>query len=111
MDRPRGEAAELSYGALAADAARFANVLAAHGLARGDRVYSLLGRVPELYAAALGTLKAGMVFSPLFAAFGPEPIRARMEIGEANVLITTDALYRRKIAAWRARSRLCSWCS
>jgi acetyl-CoA synthetase len=93
---------ELSYGALAADAARFANVLAGHGLGRGDRVYVLLGRVPELYAAALGTLKAGMAFTPLFAAFGPEPIRARMEIGEASALVTTATAYRRKIAAWRS---------
>jgi acetyl-CoA synthetase len=57
--------------------------------------------VPELYAAALGSLKAGLAFTPLFAAFGPEPIRARMEIGEAVVLVTTEALYRRKVAAWR----------
>ena len=63
-----------------------------------------MGRVPELYAApppALGTLKAGLVFTPLFSAFGPEPIRTRMEIGSANVLVTTPGLYRRKIAAWR----------
>ena len=97
-----GARRELSYGALAADAARFANVLTAHGLTRGARVYALLGRVPELYAAALGTLKAGIAFTPLFAAFGPEPIRARMEIGEASALVTTAAAYRRKIAAWRA---------
>jgi acetyl-CoA synthetase len=96
-----GARRELSYAALAADAGRFANVLAGHGLARGDRVYALLGRVPELYSAALGALKAGMAFSPLFAAFGPEPIRARMEIGEASALVTTAAAYRRKIAAWR----------
>jgi acetyl-CoA synthetase len=96
-----GARRELSYAALAADAGRFANVLAGHGLLRGDRVYALLGRVPELYSAALGTLKAGMAFSPLFAAFGPEPIRARMEIGEASALVTTAAAYRRKIAAWR----------
>jgi acetyl-CoA synthetase len=79
---------------------RFANVLKAQGLERGDRVYGLMGREPELYVAALGTLKAGMVFSPLFSAFGPEPIRTRMEIAEANVLVTTASLYRRKIAAW-----------
>jgi len=97
-----GARRELSYGGLAADAARFANVLVGHGLGQGDRVYALLGRVPELYAAALGTLKAGMTFTPLFAAFGPEPIRARMEIGEASALVTTAAAYRRKIAAWRA---------
>ena len=51
---------------------------------KGDRVYSLLGRVPELYVAALGTLKLGAVFCPMFSAFGPEPIKARMAIGEAQ---------------------------
>ena len=97
-----GTRRDMTYADLAGDAARFANVLAAQGLGRGTRVYSLLGRVPALYAAALGTLKGGMTFTPLFAAFGPEPIRARMEIGEGNVLVTTAALYRRKVAEWRA---------
>jgi acetyl-CoA synthetase len=97
-----GSRRDLSYAELAGDAARFANVLAAHGIGRGDRVFALLGREPALYVAAMGTLKAGATFTPLFAAFGPEPIRARMEIGEATALITTEALYRRKIADWRA---------
>ena len=79
---------------------RFAHVLRAEGVAKGDRVYSLLGRVPELYIAALGTLKAGCVFCPLFSAFGPEPIRARMEIGEASILVTSSTLYRRKVASF-----------
>ncbi|MGZ3460621.1 MAG: acetate--CoA ligase, partial [Archangium sp.] len=41
------------------------------------------------------------VFCPLFSAFGPEPIRARLERGEARVLVTTSALYRKKVAALR----------
>jgi acetyl-CoA synthetase len=97
-----GEVREIPYGELAGMAARFASVLAAHGVGRGDRLFALAGRVPELYAAALGSLKAGLAFTPLFAAFGPEPIRARMEIGEAVALVTTEALYRRKVAPWRA---------
>ena len=80
---------------------RFANVLKSLGIGKGDRVFVLLGRVPELYVVALGTLKNGSVFSPLFSAFGPEPVRARMEIGDARVLVTTEAFYRRKIAPWR----------
>ena len=36
-----------------------ANISAERGVAKGDRVFSLLGRVPELYIAALGTLKNG----------------------------------------------------
>ena len=82
---------------------RFANVLRSCGLEKGARIFSLLGRTPELYIAALGTLKAGCVFCPLFSAFGPEPIYSRMEIGGANALITTSRLYKRKISALRDR--------
>jgi acetyl-CoA synthetase len=96
-----GERRDLSYAEMNALAARFANVLAAHGVASGDSVFAMMGRVPELYAAALGTLKAGAVFTPLFSAFGPEPIRTRMEIGAATALVTTASIYTRKIAAWR----------
>jgi acetyl-CoA synthetase len=92
---------DYSYSALGAAANRFANILVQRGVAKGDRVFSLLGRVPELYIAAFGTLKNGSVFSPLFSAFGPEPIKARMTIGSARVLITSEAFYRRKIEPWR----------
>jgi acetyl-CoA synthetase len=80
---------------------RFANVLAELGVGKGDRVFALANRIPALYIAALGTLKNGSVFSPLFSAFGPEPIRSRMALGGARVLVTTDALYRRKVMPWR----------
>jgi acetyl-CoA synthetase len=81
---------------------RFANVLRALGVGAGERVYALTGRIPALYIAALGTLKNRSVFCPLFSAFGPEPIAQRLGIGEARVLVTTDALYdRRRIATLR----------
>ncbi len=96
----QGAERDISYAGLADTAARFAAVLRDHGLVPGDRLFALAGRVPELYAGALGTLKAGLTFTPLFAAFGPEPIRARMEIGEATALLTTETLWRRKIAPW-----------
>jgi acetyl-CoA synthetase len=92
---------DFSYAAVRAQTNRFANILAERGVAKGDRVFSLLGRVPELYIAALGTLKNGSVFSPLFSAFGPEPIKARMTIGNAKALVTSEAFYRRKIEPWR----------
>jgi len=92
---------DYTYAALGAAANRFANVLVQNGIGKGDRVFSLLGRVPELYSAVFGTLKNGSVFSPLFSAFGPEPIKARMTIGDARALVTTEAFYRRKIEPWR----------
>jgi acetyl-CoA synthetase len=97
-----GERRVLTYADLAAEAARFANVLRAHGVGPGERMFLLSGRVPQLYAATLGAMKAGVVVSPLFAAFGPEPVRARMEIGGAGVLVTTTSHYLRKVAPWRA---------
>ena len=92
-----GAVTDFSYRALQQQTNRFANMLRAQGIKRGDKVYGLLGRVPELYIAALGTLKAGCVFCPLFSAFGPEPIQSRMEIGGANAIVTSSRLYRRKL--------------
>ena len=98
----RGDVHDYTYRDLRELTDRFANVLGGLGLQRGDRVFALAGRLPELYVAALGTLKYGGVFCPMFSAFGPEPIRARMAIGRARVLVTTEALYRRKVAALRS---------
>ncbi|HVO14027.1 MAG TPA: acetate--CoA ligase [Alphaproteobacteria bacterium] len=92
---------DFTYQDLSLQTNRFANVLAGLGVGRGERVFALSGRIPALYIAALGTLKAGCVFSPLFSAFGPEPVRSRMELGDARVLVTTEALYRKKIMPWR----------
>jgi len=96
-----GERQTHTYRELAAASHRFANLLKRMGVGKGDRVFTLLGRIPELYVAALGTLRNGSVFAPLFSAFGPEPARARMTIGEATLLVTTPSLYRRRIAEWR----------
>ena len=60
-------------------------------------IAALTGRLPQLYIAALGTLKTVGVFCPLFAAFGPEPIYQRLQRGDVKVLVTTESLYRKKI--------------
>jgi len=96
-----GAVHDVTYAQLTEHTNRFANVLRALGVVKGERVFSLAGRIPELYTAALGTLKHGGVFCPLFSAFGPEPLHTRLSIGGAKVLVTTAALYRRKVAALR----------
>ncbi|HJW08822.1 MAG TPA: acetate--CoA ligase [Holophagaceae bacterium] len=103
LGQTEGERRDCTFGQLQAQTNRFANVLQELGIRAGDRVYALLGRVPELYIAALGSLKHRCVFCPLFSAFGPEPVRARLEIGGGRLLVTTPSLYRRKIAAIRER--------
>ena len=97
-----GKVEDYSFADLRTLTNQFANALRHLGVGKGDRVCALAGRIPELYIAALGTLKNRGVFCPLFSAFGPEPIKARMAIGGAKVLVTTESLYRRKVASIRS---------
>ncbi len=98
-----GARRELNYRELAQATGRFANTLRGIGVQPGERVFVLMGRLPELYVAVLGALKAGCVVTPLFSAFGPEPIATRCEVGDARLLVTTPELYQRKIAGLRER--------
>lgn len=100
LDR-HGAVTDISYADLARTSNRFANALRSLGIAPGETVFSLIGRVPPLYAAILGACKARSVFAPLFSAFGPEPIKQRMLIGRARAVVTSSALYRKKIAPVR----------
>ncbi len=88
---------DISYAELASLARRFTNVLRGLGIGKGGRLFVLSGRIPELYIAVLGSLRNGTVVSPLFSAFGPEPIATRINLGGGQVLVTTDLLYQRKI--------------
>ncbi len=94
---------DLSYAELGRLTRRFTNVLRGLGIGKGDKVFVIMGRVPELYISMLGALRNGSVVSPLFSAFGPEPIETRVNIGAADVLVTTAAIYKRKIAKIRDR--------
>ena len=92
-----GEPTDISYAELHALSNQFANALLRLGVLPGDTVFSFLGRVPELYVSLLGTLKTKAIFSPLFSSFGPDPVRTRLSIGKAKVLVTSQSLYERRI--------------
>ncbi|MGW0183956.1 AMP-binding protein, partial [Nocardia sp. NPDC003345] len=96
-----GARTELTYAELATLSSRFARALQGLKVRRGERVALLLGRTPELYVAALGAWKAGAVVVPLFSAFGPAPVRQRLEMADATTLVTTISLYQRRVAPVR----------
>lgn len=100
---------DISYQQLMETTNRFANLLLDLGVEKQDAVFALCQRVPNLYYAMLGTVKFGAVFSPLFSAFGPEPIHSRMEIGQGKVLVTSEALYRKKVQPWRDELTCLKW--
>lgn len=96
-----GAVRDVTWGELRELTNRFANVLQELGVARGERVFTLLGRVPELYVTMLGALKNGSVYCPLIPTLGPEPVRARLAAGKARVLVTTETLYRLSVEPLR----------
>jgi acetyl-CoA synthetase len=74
---------------------KFANVLKNLGVKKGDRVFILLPRIPELYISFLGILKTGAIAGTMFSAFGPSGIKDRLQDSEAKVLITDTELKKR----------------
>jgi acetyl-CoA synthetase len=94
-----GERETLTFAILREGAARFANLLAANGIGRGDVVAAMLPRIPELLIVILGTWRAGAIYQPLFTAFGPKAIELRTTApgGSQAKLIVTDAANRRKL--------------
>jgi len=98
-----GERRTFSFADLARATNQFANALEALGVQPGERIFVLMGRLPELYVAVLGALKARCVVTPLFSAFGPEPILTRATQGDARVMVTTPELYQRKVKNLRQK--------
>ncbi|MEL6890940.1 MAG: AMP-binding protein [Actinomycetota bacterium] len=96
-DADLADPVDVSYLALSHRTSRFAGALGHAGHRPGDGVATLLGRVPEVYVSALGTIRAGGVYTPLFSAFGPDPIAQRLRLGRIRVLVTTGVLFRRKV--------------
>ncbi|MFT5715076.1 MAG: acetyl-CoA synthetase [Flavobacterium sp.] len=88
---------DFTYSDLKTQSDKFANVLKKLKIKKGERVFSLTGRVPELYVTALGTLKYTAVFCPLFSVFGPEPIYQRVSKGDVTILVTTSKVYEKKV--------------
>jgi acetyl-CoA synthetase len=99
--RSDGVVEEISYGALRESSNRLANVLAAHGIGRGDRVAILLPQMPAVAASHIAIYKLGAVALPLAMLFGVEAISYRLEDSGARALIT-NAQGLAKLAPLRA---------
>ena len=90
-----GQEERYTFAQLRDETNKFANVLKSLGVAKGDRVFLFMERVPELYIALFGVLKLGAIAGPLFSAFGPEPVKDRMLDSGASVLVTAPDLRKR----------------
>src|SRR5215831_3078819 len=85
-----GGAKRTSFDEMRAFSSRFANVLEADGLTRGDRVAVFLSQSLELPIAHLAAWRAGFVSVPLFTLFGEDALQFRLENSGAKVVITDE---------------------
>ncbi len=85
-----GEQRFITYRELKDEVCRFANVLKAHGVKRGDRVTLYLPMIPEAAFAMLACARIGAVHSVVFGGFSPDALAGRIEDCASTVVITAD---------------------
>src|SRR4051795_7764043 len=87
----RGTERAVSFGELQDLSNRFANVLEAHGVERGDRVATLLPSLPETAAVFLGTYKRAAILLSMSVLYGDEGIEHRLSDSGAKAVVTDSA--------------------
>ena len=88
-DDPK-ESKSITYRRLHDEVCRFANVLKAHGVKKGDTVTIYLPMIPEAAYAMLACARIGAVHSIVFGGFSPEALAGRIEGGNSRIVITAD---------------------
>jgi acetyl-CoA synthetase len=89
-DDPNAEARHITYRELYREVCRFANVLKAHGVKRGDRVTIYLPMIPEAAYAMLACARIGAIHSVVFGGFSPDSLAGRIEDCKSSFVITAD---------------------
>ena len=90
-----GEERTLTYRQLHREVCRFANVLKARGIRRGDRILIYLPMVPEAAIAMLACARVGAVHSVVFGGFSAQSVADRIFDCQARMVITADGGFRR----------------
>ncbi|MFA5900718.1 MAG: acetate--CoA ligase [Hyphomicrobium sp.] len=81
---------QITYRQLYERVCKFANVLKAHGVKKGDRVTIYLPMIPEAAYAMLACTRIGAIHSIVFGGFSPESLAGRIEDAESKFIITAD---------------------
>ncbi len=80
----------ITYRELHAEVCRFANLLKAQGVKRGERVTLYLPMVPEAAVAMLACARIGAIHSIVFAGFSPDALAGRIQDCDSRIVLTAD---------------------
>jgi acetyl-CoA synthetase len=80
----------ISYAELHAEVCRFANVLKANGVNKGDRVTLYMPMIPEAAMAMLACTRIGAIHSIVFGGFSPDSLANRIQDCDSRLVITAD---------------------
>ena len=81
---------KITYKQLHAEVCRFANVLKARGVKKGDRVTVYLPMIPETAISMLACARIGAIHSVVFGGFSPDSLAGRIEDCKSNIIVTAD---------------------
>jgi acetyl-CoA synthetase len=90
-----GDTRVYTYQQLNREVCKFASVLRAMGVNKGDRVTIYMGRIPELAVAMLACAKVGAIHSVVYGGFSTEALHGRIEDSSSKVVITCDGAWLR----------------
>ena len=88
-DNPN-DSAKITYQELYDNVCRFANVMKAQGIKKGDRVTIYMPMIVEAVYAMLATVRIGAVHSIVFGGFSPDSIAGRIRGCKSTAVITAD---------------------
>ena len=93
-NNPNEPSQHFTYGELHLAVCRFANLLKARGVKKGDVVCFYMGMTPELMMGVLACARIGAIHTVVFGGFSPLSLRGRLEDSKAKMIITHDGAYR-----------------
>ncbi|QCI93315.1 acetate--CoA ligase [Novosphingobium sp. EMRT-2] len=89
-DSPEDAERRITYRQLHEDVCRFANLLRAKGVKKGERVTIYLPMVPEAAVAMLACARIGAIHSIVFAGFSPDALAGRIIDCDSRIVLTSD---------------------
>jgi acetyl-CoA synthetase len=96
-----GKREQYTFKDLAKTTNKFANVLVANDVRKGDRVFIFLPTIPERYISFVGVLKTGAIVSPMFPAFQEMALLDRLSDSKAKIVVTDCTLFPRIEKIWK----------